>query len=50
MINTHLSQAPASIDDIKLSLNPLSERAALDIRRIGPTLSEIKEVQTHGSI
>lgn len=46
MINTHLSQAPASIDDIKLSLNPLSERAALDIRRIGPTLSEIKEVQT----
>lgn len=46
MINIYISQAPASIGDIKLRLYPLSERAALDIRRIGPTLSEIKEVQT----
>lgn len=46
MISMRNLQAPATTDEIKVLLSPLSDRALMDIRRIGPTLSELKEART----
>lgn len=46
MIAAHNSNAPATLKEIETLLGSIGEKALMEIRRIGPTLSEVKEALT----